>query len=177
MARWSKSKKRIEDFVCEELKDRVKFHATVYRQTHDQRGKVWIELDKKIIFEANTLEWEIECYTLSSEIRKINNCENYKDKSQAKGYYQAYNDADDILIQKHKMDEFQFYKTMTKYINSPFKDSLVSKDQLTRILCLLDKRLGKRRLQNFIIYKDDTEGLKILFNIRCKMAGIIPKID
>ena len=29
MARWSKCKKRIEEFICEGLKDRVNFYATV----------------------------------------------------------------------------------------------------------------------------------------------------
>lgn len=160
-----------------ELKDRVEFHATVYRKTHDQLGKVWIELDKKNIFEANTLEWQIEHFTLSNEIRKINNCENCEDRRQVEGYYQAYDEAEEILRYKHKLNEFQFYETITSYINSSFKDKLESKDQLTRILCLLDKRLGKRRLQNFIIYKDDTEGLKILYNIRCQIAGINQKTD
>jgi len=64
MTRWSKWKKRIEEFICDDLKDRVDIHATVYRKTHDQLGKVWIELDKKVIFEANTLEWEMEYFTL-----------------------------------------------------------------------------------------------------------------
>lgn len=176
MARWSKWKKRIEEFICKDLKDRVDFYATVYRQTHDQRGKVWIELDKKVIFEANTLEWEIEHYTLSEDIRRINNCENYRDERQAEGYYRAYDDAEDILRRKHKLDEFQFYNAMRRYFSSSFKESLECEDQLTRIFCLLDKRLGKRKLQEFIIRRDDSEGLKTLYNVRCQLAGINPKL-
>ncbi|KNY27592.1 SF0329 family protein [Pseudobacteroides cellulosolvens] len=175
MARWSKWKKKIEEFICEDLKDRVEFYATVYRGTHDQRGKVWIELDKKVIFEANTLEWEIEYYTLSNDIRRINNCVDYNDEKQAQGYYKAYNDAEEILRRKHKLDEFQFYNAMRRYFNSSFEDSLECEDQLTKIFCLLDKRLGKRRLQDFIIRRDDSEGLKILYNVRCQLAEIRSK--
>lgn len=175
MARWSKWKKRIEEFICEELKGRVSIHATIYRKTHDQLGKVWIELDKRIIFEANTLEWEIEYFTLSDELRRINNCTDYKDKKQSSGYYQAYDDAEEILKRKDKMDEFQFYNTMKYYFRSPFKDILESEDTLIRIFCLLDKRLGKRRLKDYKIKKDDCEGIKLIYKARCQSAGITPK--
>lgn len=86
MTRRSKLKKTIEEFICDDLKDRVKFYATVYRETHDQKGKVWIELDKKIIFEANTLEREIEYFSLSEEIKRVNGCRNYMDENQREGY-------------------------------------------------------------------------------------------
>lgn len=175
MSRWSKWKKRIEEFICEELKDRVDVHATVYRETHDQRGKVWIELDKRVIFEANTLEWDMEYYTLSDELRRINNCTDYKDEKQARGYYQAYDDAEEILRRKNKMDEFQFYNAMKYYFSSPFKDSLESENTLIRIFCLLDKRLGKRRLEDYKIKRDDCEAIKLLYKVRCQLAGICPK--
>lgn len=66
-----------------------------------------------------------------------------------------------------------FYEALKKYLNTSFEKSLECEDQLTRILCLLDKRLGKRRLQDFVIRKDDSEGLKTLYNIRCQLAGIV----
>jgi len=172
MTRWSKWKKNMEDLVCEDLKDRINFYATVYRKTHDQRGKVWIELDKEVIFEANTLEWEIEYFSLANEIRKINNCTEFRDKSQSKGYYQAYDDAEKILKGKHKIDEFHFYNAMKKYLTSSFEDSLKSDDTLTRILCLIDKRLGKRRLKEFRIKNDDCEAIKKIYNVRCQLSGI-----
>lgn len=172
MSRWSKYKKQITELLCDELKERVGIYATVYRKTHDQMGKVWIELDKKVIFEANTLEWEIEYFGLADEIRKINNCTDYTDERQSEGYYRAYDEAEEILAKKHKMDEFQFYNALTKYLNSPFEESLKSNNDLMRILCLLDKRLGKRRLSKMVIKKDDCEAVKILYSERCKISGI-----
>ena len=177
MEKWSKLKKKIEELICEDLRDRVHFYATVYRKTHDQRGKVWIELDKKVIFEANTLEWEIEYFALSDEFRRIDNCMDYNDAKQAKGYYQAYDDAEDILRRKHKIDEFQFYSALKRYFSSSFEDSLEAEDELTRIFCLLDRRIGKRRLQNFIVKKDDCEAIKVLYKARCQSAGIDTKSE
>ena len=119
----------------------------------------------------------IEYFTLSEDIRRINNCGDYRDEKQAKGYYQAYNDAEEILKRKHKFDEFQFYDAMRRYFSSSFKESLECDDQLTRIFCLLDRRLGKRKLQDFIIRRDDSEGLKALYNVRCELAGIAQTFD
>lgn len=176
MSRWSKWKKRMEEFTCDELKDRIAFHATVYRETHDQRGKVWIELDKKIIFQANSLEWQMEHYKLSNEIREINNCSDFTDSDQASGYYQAYNDAERILRQQNKLDDFHFYNAMRLYFNSSYEESLESKEVLIRIFCLLDRRLGKRRLEALKVKNEDCEAIKTLYKLRCELAGIIPKI-
>jgi len=63
---------------------------------------------------------------------------------------------------------------MREYFNSSFKDSLASQDTLIRFFCLLNKRLGKRRLQDFNIKKGDCEGIKLLYNVRCQLAGIQP---
>lgn len=175
MEKWSKLKKKIEELISEDLRGRIHFYATVYRKTHDQRGKVWIELDKKIIFEANTLEWEKAYFTLSDELRRTSKCMDYNDEKQSKGYYQAYDDAENILRRKHKIDEFQFYSILKRYLNSHFKDSLKAEDDLTRIFCLLDRRLGKRRLLNFRVKKDDCEAIKILYQARCQTTGIYPK--
>lgn len=172
MTRWSKFKKQITELLCDEFKKRIGIYATIYRGTHDQRGKVWLELDKKVIFEANSLEWEIEFYGLSNEIRQINNCTDYTNENQSEGYYSAYDEAEEILVKKHKMDEFQFYKALTSYLNSPFEESLQSNNDIVRILCLLDKRLGKRRLLKMVIKKDDCEAVKILYSERCKILRI-----
>lgn len=168
LARWSKLKKRITDLICDDLKDRIGIYATLYRETHDQMGKVWIELDKKVIFEANTLEWEIEYFKISDEIRQINHCTNFRDKDQSEEYFKAYDYEEKILSQQHKMDESQFYKALLMYLNSPFEESLQSKNDLIRVLCLLDKRIGKRRLSTFEICSSDCEAVKILFLERCK---------
>jgi hypothetical protein len=172
MTRWSKFKKQITDLFCDELKERIGIYATVYRGTHDQMGKVWIELDNKVIFEANTLEWEIEYFRLSDEIRQINNCTDYTNVEQSEGYYRAYDEAEEILSKKHKMDEYQFYKVLISYLNSPFEESMQSNNDLARILCLLDKRLGKRRLLKMVIKHDDCDAVKILYSERCKCMDI-----
>lgn len=172
MARWSKFKKQITDLVCDELKERVGIYATVYRGTHDQMGKIWIELDKKVIFEANTLEWAIEYYSLSDEIRQINNCTDYTNANQSEGYYRAYDDAEKILNKKHKINQAQFYNVLISYLSSPFEESLKSNNELVLILCLLDKRLGKRRLENMVITNNNCDAVKMLYSQRCKIMGI-----
>ena len=169
---WSKLKRQIMDLVCDELKERIGIYATIYRGTQDHTGKVWLEFDRKVIFEANTLEWEIEYYKLSYEIQQINHCTDYKNKNQSKGYYRALHDAENILVKKHKMEESGVYNALIRYLNSSFEDNLQSNDDIARIFCLLDKRLGKRRLSKMVIRKDDCDAVKILYSERCKVLGI-----
>lgn len=70
------------------------------------------------------------------------------------------------------MEEFEFYNALSKYLNSSFEDNLQSNNDVARIFCLLDKRLGKRRLSKMVIRKDDCDAVKILYNERCKALGI-----
>lgn len=35
---WSKTQKQLDDLLCISFKDRVKYFATQYRQSHDQQG-------------------------------------------------------------------------------------------------------------------------------------------
>jgi hypothetical protein len=167
---WSKSKKQITNLMCSELKGRIGIFATVYRKTHDQKGKIWIELDKKVIYEANTLEWLIEYETLADEIRIINNCTDFSDKEQAGGYYKAYKEAEEILNKEHKIPAFEFHEKLNAYLQAPFEESLQSSDDLVRILCLLDRRLGKRRLSKMVIEESDCDAVKILYNERCSLS-------
>src|SRR6185369_9440020 len=49
---WSKLKARVKERICPELRDRVDFHLTSYRRSHDDVDKVWITIDGETIFKA-----------------------------------------------------------------------------------------------------------------------------
>ena len=108
---WSKFKSQLQSLWSDPIKDRIDIHATVYRESHDSLGKIWITFDKEIIFEANTLEKDLKLDKTSSE-----------------------------LNQWECLDEIY------NFLNKPFEESLKKQNKLTKILCLIDRRLGKRRL-------------------------------
>lgn len=170
MPRWSKLKKQIKSLFCDELKERIGIYAVRYKKANDQPGRVWIQLDKKIIFEANRLKWETEYLRLAKEIRQINNCTDFRDKTQSDCYYRAYDQAEEVLEKKHILNESKFYELLSTYINASFEQNLQSNKDLIRILCLLDRRLGKKQLREMVICPDDCDAVKILYAERCRLS-------
>ncbi len=55
---WSKLKSRVKDFICPELKDRIDFHLTSYRGSHDGADKVWITVDGQRVFGCKHYPYE-----------------------------------------------------------------------------------------------------------------------
>lgn len=66
--KWSKLKKRLEDFICPSLKGRVEFWITSYRKTHDQVGRAYITVDGKEVINMCTLKKEIAIYGEENEL-------------------------------------------------------------------------------------------------------------
>src|SRR6185369_15764765 len=55
---WSKLKARVKERICPELRDRVDFHLTSYRRSHDEADKVWITIDGELIFKIKHYAYE-----------------------------------------------------------------------------------------------------------------------
>jgi hypothetical protein len=68
--RWTKLKKQLESFICEKLKDRVDFIVAIYRQAHDQTGRIYITVDKKEVFSMCTITAEMEDYRRYKKLRE-----------------------------------------------------------------------------------------------------------
>ena len=55
---WSKLKTRLKSFIHPDLSQRIDFHITSYRESHDGVDKVWITLDGKLIFSCGHYDFE-----------------------------------------------------------------------------------------------------------------------
>ena len=55
---WSKLKTRLKDRICPELRDRVDFHLTINRGSHEGADKVWITVDGDQIFSCKHYPYE-----------------------------------------------------------------------------------------------------------------------
>jgi hypothetical protein len=72
---WSKLKLRIKSFIAPELRDRIDFHLTSYRKSHDGADKVWITIDGERVFTCKHYqrEWaETALYQRGLERDEIN---------------------------------------------------------------------------------------------------------
>ncbi|SCZ11226.1 hypothetical protein SAMN03080606_04349 [Alkaliphilus peptidifermentans DSM 18978] len=140
---------------------------TVYRNAHDEASHFWIELDKFTIFDASELRWMVRYYKLSDEIREVTGNTDWRDPNQKEEYYKAYDYAEKILERQGIYSDTYFYAALEEYISKPIEDIIISEYIVVRALGMIDRRLGKRRLQK--INKDELNNglVRLLFEIRC----------
>jgi len=164
---WSAMRKALEqDNICDSLKGRIQYFATRYRRSHDEEGRVAIRLDGKEIFKSCFYDWQGK--------RDFVVKSNAISKEQANSYWD-YWDSVHLETKNHGgFDQRGFYEAFYAYHNQSIEKSLASSDPVVRLFAIMDKRLGKRRLQNiFSEIQTQPEWLQIFFKLRLEMDGII----
>lgn len=169
--KWSKVKKQLKAFTCDTLKNRVDFQVINYRKAHDQLGRAVITVDKKemlsmctILAERATFErdWEIterEQIPYDCDDRELTLQINMQAHEEVK--------AEGILAQ------YDFFDALEVYFNAPIEDSLASEDIIVKIFALLDRRVGKRRLEKLKgRLADEHESIQSFYKLRCEAEGI-----
>ncbi len=67
----------------------------------------------------------------------------------------------------------EFLKAVKEYMNTPIEDSLKSPDTITKIFVLLDRRIGKRTLENRKeTMEKDEDIVRYFYELRCSAEGI-----
>ncbi len=150
---WSKLKSRIKDFICPELRDRIDFHLTSYRESHDGADKVWVTVDGQRVFSCNhyPYEWaEAEAYHdgLSGEEVK------------------------ELLREREIQRPKDFGDAMRAYLDMSISEALKSSDPLVKAFALVDRRLGKRTLEKLEIADSDHTLVKAFLALRLGSAHI-----
>ena len=168
--KWSKAKKQLKSFTCESLRARVDFHVINYRRAHDQLGRAVITVDKVEKLNMCTITAEREEYYRGRAIRKelddfcfdnVSNNRAIQDK------------AHQILKNEVIYAQYDFFSALEEYFNTSIEDCLRSSDSLMKILCLLDRRIGKRTLMKM----NDTIAsehplVQDFFKLRCEAENI-----
>lgn len=170
--KWSKLKKQLEERICYSLKGRIEFFQTNYRAIHEPETRFWITLDGEEIYNISKLRWLIDWGKISEDIREINNCTNYKDPNQLEGHRKAYDQAEEILTKQGEFSDIEFENALIQYLSLPFEEAINSKNPIFKALAMIDKRLGKRRLQEILILKGENPLIKQLYKTRCEAERI-----
>ncbi|HCO62444.1 MAG TPA: hypothetical protein DIT49_03210 [Clostridiales bacterium] len=136
---WSGIRNKLEhDYLCPALRGRIQYFSTSYWESHDQTGRAAIRLDGVEVLRSNYYAYE----------------QNYWNRCQALQREGVGEDDPKVLFQlAHEgtltdgcFDNVVFYEAFHEFDNQSIEKSLVSENPLVRILALLDRRLGKRRL-------------------------------
>ncbi|MGE8077384.1 SF0329 family protein [Peribacillus loiseleuriae] len=168
--KWSKAKKRLKSFICEPLRSRVDFQVINYRKAHDQLGRAVITLDKVEKLSMCTITAEREEYYKDRDIRIKLNEFNFDDVAKNRDIQDQ---AHKLLKKEEMYGQYDFFFALEEYFNSSIEDSLKSSNTLIKILCILDRRIGKRTLRQMNgSILDEHELVQAFYKLRCEVENV-----
>ena len=150
---WSKLKTKVKDFICPELKDRIDFYVTSYRESHDGADKVWITVDGQKIFSCKHYphEWaEAEAYGAGLRGEEVKS----------------------LLVKEEIHSPRDFGEAMRVYLDSPIHEALESSDPLVKAFAIVDRRVGKRMLGKLEILESEHSLVRAFYELRLASAHV-----
>ncbi|MHC1720930.1 MAG: hypothetical protein AB9844_09785 [Clostridiaceae bacterium] len=164
---WSKLKQHLEGFLCPALQGRVEYRASSYRYMPDKPGQCYITVDKIEVFKMNGSNAGIRWYRTEQEIKNdpgfqipVSNEEIEKVREDTFGKVpedrlaviardrKITDCAKEIMAAQAVLSKSDFGSSAGRYLSASLEECLESKDILTNVFALIDKRLGKKRLNN-----------------------------
>lgn len=168
--KWSKAKKHLKSFICDSLQSRVDFQVINYRRAHDQLGRAVITVDKIEKLSMCTITAEREEYRRTWDKRIEMRDFDFDDVEKNRSLQDQ---AHKQLKKEGIYGQYDFFNALEKYFNAPIKDSLKSTDILIKILCLLDRRVGKRtlhKMKDAILHEHRL--VQDFYNLRCEAENM-----
>jgi len=164
---WSGMRKVLEqENICHSLKGRIQYFVTRYTESHDEECRVAIRLDGKEILKSSFFDWAKKRVDVVESNVVI------------KEHYMSYWDYwDKIHLETSNhagLTRHCFYNAFHEYHNQSIEKSLASPDPIVKLFAIMDKRVGKRRLQNmFTKIQTQPEWLQVFFRLRLEADGVI----
>jgi hypothetical protein len=165
--KWSKLKQQLESFLCPALVDRVEYCATGYRYLPDKTGRCYITVDKKEVLNFNNVIQHISWYQAEQSIKNdpsiqlsISEEDLYKIKTEMGGKIpeerlvviaknrKLSHYSKEMMEAQNALCKSDFYATATAFLSHSIEENLESKDILLNVFALVDRRVGKKRLQD-----------------------------
>lgn len=144
---WSKLKTRFRAFICEELRERLDFHVTSYRESHDGAAEIWVTLDGKKLVDYGHYRFEF---------------------AEREGYYDGL--AGEELEQWLTSNEISSPKfvgnAMREYLDMTVEEALASSNPFHRAFAVIDRRLGKRTLEKLKLEEAEHSLVRTFFELR-----------
>ncbi|PTX56210.1 hypothetical protein C8N43_0863 [Litoreibacter ponti] len=134
--RWSKLKQRIEGNFAPEIADRVDVHLTRHRGSHDAEQHGRILVDGELWFDACVFKHSAKTLGVVERETGIASL----------GLLKEHPEVTDEVKNAGFLPGWQFPQLLFDFLNTPIADALVAKEPLTRILAVLDARVGTRTL-------------------------------
>jgi len=169
--RWSQLKIQMESFFADSVKGRVELHVTRYHKAPDQYGCAWITIDKKEILDCSDMGFEFNWARENHSRLQISPDEDNYKVWRRPDYLTIVNGVRDDLHQRGIISLGDFTYTIECYLNTPIEQILTTPNSLARALGMLDRRVGKSRLEK-ISMDGQPQIVRQLYEFRCQAEGI-----
>lgn len=158
MRRWSKIRDKLEnEYLAYSLRGHIQYFATSYTKYHDHEGRAAILLDGKEIISGSYCEQWSKANLLP------------KDETLETRLKNEFPFMDNTAVKYGQFDQRCFYEAFHEFDNQSIEQSLASENMLVRILTVLDKRVGKRRLEKMKgSVLEEPEMFQFIYGIRCR---------
>lgn len=163
---WSKTRQQLESFLSPALAGRVEYIVSGYRYATDKPTHCNITVDKKEVFNMKESSSGIRWYQTEQEIRaeiesrlivSSAEIEAVRKESGSKipedrieiiaRNYKVTQCAKAILKAQANLVKQDFQKAASNFLSDSLEKSLESDDLILNVLALVDRRLGKKKLQ------------------------------
>lgn len=161
---WNKLKKQLEGFLAPSLLDRVTYLPSGYRYVKDRKNMNCITVDNDEVFNVKKeyVQWfehEQDVKSNFNMIISISNDDLIRTRKQVGN--QVPDERLSIIAEKNLKAEYtkkiidaqvelfktDFHKCVSRYTSMAIEDCLYSDQILLNVLAIMDKRVGKKRLQ------------------------------
>ena len=141
MRTWSKMRYKLEnEYLAYSLRGHIRYFVTTYSKSPDRNGRAAILLDGREVIEGCYYDMWINPPMMSAE---------------------------ECWASFAVMDNF--YNAFTEFDNQSIEKSLESENMLIRIFAVLDRRVGKRKLEKMrLTIGDEQEMLRKFYDIRMR---------
>ena len=169
MSTWSGIRNKLEnDYLCPALRGHIQYFATSYSKSADHEGRAAIRMDGVEVLRSNYYAYEQNYWNRYQALRREGIGQDDRTAPFRLAHEGTLNDG--------CFDNGFFYEAFHEFDNQSIEKSLVSKNPLVRILALLDRRLGKRRLLALEeSMEQELDWVRAFYVIRMQAEGLMEK--
>lgn len=172
MHTWSKIRFKLEkEYLAPSLRGRIQYYAVSYSKSPDHNGRAAVRFDGREILASGYWDAYSAFYEAFRENTKGS------DPLDNERYREACRKSNLSAIEKGAFDENDFYRAFDEFDNQSIEKSLESENALVRMFAMLDRRIGKRRLEKLAEkIEHEPAWLVRFFRIRLEAEGVALKM-
>ncbi|BBF45041.1 hypothetical protein lbkm_3795 [Lachnospiraceae bacterium KM106-2] len=166
MATWSKIRQQLESFMAPSLEGVVKYTTTSYKFAPDKSGKSCITVNGVEVFrtvlEVNGIRWyQTETDLMKDDHFQVSVTEKEMEQVRQNGGDKIPEEriktiainrrrsecAKKVIAAQGILYKSNFHDVAGRFLTTPIEQSLESEEILLNVLAILDRRVGKKRLE------------------------------